>query len=114
MLVTTPIWVGILMKVPSDSSASTTIHGPAPRRALEPQSLMMPPVMTVGSRPASTKMCEMSEVVVVLPCVPVTEIEEWSRISSASISARRMMGSPLARAASSSGLPGFTAVEMTT
>ena len=26
MLVTTPIWVGILMKVPSDSSASTIIH----------------------------------------------------------------------------------------
>ena len=73
MLVTTPIWVGILMKVPSDSSASTIIHGPSPRRALEPHSLMMPPVMTVGSRPPTAKVWAMSEVVVVLPCVPVTE-----------------------------------------
>ena len=55
MLVTTPIWVGILMKVPSDSSASTIIHGPSPRRALEPHSLMMPPVMTVGSSPPAVE-----------------------------------------------------------
>ena len=61
------------MKVPSDSSASTIIHWPSPSRAFEPHSLMMPPVMTVGSRPAALKMWAMSEVVVVLPCVPVTE-----------------------------------------
>ena len=73
MLVTTPIWVGILMKVPSDSSASTIIHGPSPRRALEPQSLMMPPVMTVGSRPLALNTWAISDVVVVLPCVPVTD-----------------------------------------
>ena len=65
--------MGILMNVPSDSSASTIIHLPSPRRAFEPQSLMMPPVMTVGSRPATLKMWAISEVVVVLPCVPVTE-----------------------------------------
>ena len=73
MLVTTPIWVGILMKVPSDSSASTIIQGPSPSRALEPHSLMMPPVITVGSRPAALKTWAISEVVVVLPCVPVTD-----------------------------------------
>ncbi len=73
MLVTTPIWVGILTKVPSDSSASTIIHLPLPSRAFDPQSLMMPPVITVGSSPAAVKMWAMSEVVVVLPCVPVTE-----------------------------------------
>ena len=73
MLVTTPIWLGILMKVPSDSSASTIIHWPLPRRAFDPQSLMMPPVITVGSSPAGLKMCAMSDVVVVLPCVPVTD-----------------------------------------
>ena len=37
---------------------------------------MIPPVITVGSWPASVKMCESSEVVVVLPCVPVTEMVE--------------------------------------
>ena len=73
MLVITPVWVGILTKVPSDSSASTIIHGPSPRRALEPHSLMMPPVMTVGSSPAALKMWAMRDVVVVLPCVPVTD-----------------------------------------
>ena len=73
MLVTTPIWVGILMKVPSDSSASTIIQSPLPSRAFDPHSLMMPPVITVGSRPATLKTWAISEVVVVLPCVPVTE-----------------------------------------
>ena len=76
MLVTTPISVGILVKVPSDSSASTTIHLPAPSRAFEPQALMMPPVITVGSRPAAVNRCAISDVVVVLPWVPVTEIVE--------------------------------------
>ena len=37
---------------------------------------MIPPVMTVGSLPAFSKMVETSEVVVVLPCVPVTETVE--------------------------------------
>ena len=73
MLVTTPICEGIFVNVPSDSSASTIIHLPSPSRAFEPQSLMMPPVMTVGSRPATLKMWAISEVVVVLPCVPVTD-----------------------------------------
>ncbi len=76
MLVTMPIWLGILTNVPSDSSASTIIHGPSPWRAFEPHSLMIPPVMTVGSRPATLKTCASSEVVVVLPWVPVTEMVE--------------------------------------
>ena len=57
---------------------------------------------------------EGAHAVVVLPWVPATATFDFSRISSASISARRMTGRPLARAASSSGLPGFTAVEITT
>jgi hypothetical protein len=64
------------VNVPSLSSASTIIHLPCPSRAVEPQELMIPPVMTVGSSPASVKICESYEVVVVLPCVPVTEIVE--------------------------------------
>jgi hypothetical protein len=39
---------------------------------------------------------------------------ERSRISSASISARRTTGRPRARASSSSGLPGLIALEITT
>ncbi len=114
MLVTMPIWVGSRAKVPSDSSASTIIHSPLPSLALVPHSFMMPPEMTVGSAPLAVNMCAISDVVVVLPWVPVTETVEYSRINSARISARRMMGRPLMRAASSSGLPALTALEMTT
>ena len=52
-------------------------------------------------------------VVVVLPCVPAMAMLDFSRISSASISARRTMGRPRRRASSSSGLPFLIAVEMT-
>ena len=55
----------------------------------------------------------MSDVVVVLPWVPVMETVLQGRISSASISARRMIGMPRSLAASNSGLPAFTALEMT-
>ena len=37
---------------------------------------MMPPEITVGSTPAAAKMWAMSEVVVVLPWVPVTDTVE--------------------------------------
>ena len=37
---------------------------------------MMPPEITVGSYSLSVKTWAMSEVVVVLPCVPVTETVE--------------------------------------
>ena len=50
----------------------------------------------------------------VLPCVPATATFDFSRISSASISARRTTGRFRARAASSSGLPGLIADEITT
>ena len=50
----------------------------------------------------------------VLPCVPATATFDFSRISSASISARRTTGRFFARAASSSGLPGLIAEEITT
>ncbi len=53
-------------------------------------------------------------VVVVLPCVPPTAIDHFSRISSASISARRTTGISCARAAATSGLSRLTADETTT
>ncbi len=113
MFVTTPICVGNLAKVPSLSSASTTIQSDRPRRAFEPQSTSTPPLITVGSMPQAVSTWAVSEVVVVLPWVPVTAIVEQSRMISASISARWMMVSPRARAASSSGLPALTALEIT-
>ena len=114
MLVITAIVAGSLTIVPSDSSASATIQSPLPWRALEPQALMMPPLTTVGSRPAVSSTCAISDVVVVLPCVPPTAIDHFRRISSPSISARRTTGISSLRAATTSGLSGFTAEEITT
>ena len=55
-----------------------------------------------------------AEVVVVLPWVPPIATQRLSRISSASISARRTTGRRLARAAVSSGLSRLIAVDTTT
>ena len=74
----------------------------------------MPPFTTVGSMPPASSSAATIEVVVVLPCVPATATFDFSRISSASISARRTTGRFCARAASSSGLPGLIAEEITT
>ena len=54
------------------------------------------------------------EVVVVLPWVPATAMQDFSRISSASISARRTMGTRRSIASSTSGLPRLIAVDVTT
>ncbi len=75
---------------------------------------MMPPLITVGSSPAPSSSAPTSEVVVVLPWVPATAIDHFSRISSASISARRTTGMNWARAAAISGLVGLTAEDITT
>ena len=72
---------------------------------------MIPPFTTVGSRPPASSSDAIIEVVVVLPWVPPTATENWRRISSASISARRTSGRDAARAATISGLSAFTAVE---
>ena len=60
---------------------------------------MMPPLITVGSRCAASSTAATRLVVVVLPCVPPTATDHFSRISSASISARRTTGIRRARAA---------------
>ena len=59
-------------------------------------------------------MAAISEVVVVLPCVPATAMPYFRRISSASISARGMTGILSARACTTSGFEYFTADEITT
>jgi len=68
----------------------------------------------VGSTPASASTLVTSEVVVVLPWVPAMAMPCFSRISSASITARGTTGMRWARAAITSGLSPFTAVEVTT
>ena len=75
---------------------------------------MIPPLTTVGSSPPASRRAAIIEVVVVLPWVPPTATEDCSRISSASISARRTMGMRRARAAATSALSGRMAVETTT
>ncbi len=67
--------------------------------------LMIPPLITVGSTPPASSSAAIIEVVVVLPCVPATATVDFSRISSASISARRMTGTRRSSARSTSGLP---------
>ena len=74
---------------------------------------MMPPLITVGSKLPASSIAATIEVVVVLPCVPAMATQLFSRISSASISARRTTGRRLARAATSSGLSGLIAEETT-
>ena len=76
------------------SSASATMYSPRPSRALLPKALSRPPITAVGSSPARSSTSAIIDVVVVLPCEPATAIENRSRISSASISARGITGMP--------------------
>ena len=75
---------------------------------------MMPPLITVGSKWPASSTAATIEVVVVLPWVPATDTHHFSRISSASISARRTTGTSRSRAAATSGLSTPTADEITT
>ena len=54
-------------KLPSLSSASTTIHSPLPNLALLSKEEMIPPLIIVGSIPFSSIIFAISEVVVVFP-----------------------------------------------
>lgn len=56
----------------------------------------------------------MSDVVVVLPCVPATAIPYFMRINSANISALGMTGIWRSRAIDTSALSGLTADDVTT
>ena len=78
-----------------------------------PSARSLPPITTVGSSPASRRTAAISEVVVVLPCVPATAMPYFMRISSASISARGITGIFSSRARTTSGFENVTADEMT-
>ncbi len=96
---------------PSLSSASATSMSPAPSRAFEPSAAMRPPTTTVGSKPAARSTVATSDVVVVLPCEPAIATPYFTRISSASISARGMTGVPSSRASTISGFSWLIALE---
>ena len=70
------------------SSASATRYCVVPSLAFEPSASTRPPTTTVGSKPPAASTAATIEVVVVLPCMPAIAIPYFSRISSASISAR--------------------------
>ena len=74
---------------------------------------MMPPLITVGSKLPASSSAATSDVVVVLPWVPAMATQLFSRISSASISARRTTGRRFSRAATSSGLSRLIADDTT-
>ena len=99
---------------PSDSSASATSTSPCPSRAFDPKARALPPMIAVGSSPASASTVAIMVVVVVLPWLPATATPSLTRMSSPSISARGMTGMPRARAAATSGLSCRTALETTT
>ena len=71
----------------------------------------LPPITTVGSRPALCARWATMAVTVVFPWEPATATEDFRRMSSASISARGMTGIPALFAASTSGFWGDTALE---
>ena len=84
-----------------------------PRRAFVPRIRTRPPTTIVGSKPASVRIIPVSDVVVVLPCVPAMATPCFRRMISASISARRMTGIPRARASATSRFDSSTAEETT-
>ena len=114
MLVTTAMVGEYFRKDPSLSSASATMKSPRPSTALVLRLLSLPPTTTVGSRPPLSSTEATREVVVVLPWAPDTATENLRRMSSASISALGITGTPAFLAAATSGLSGFTAEEITT
>ena len=71
-------------------------------------------MIIVGSAPAARRASATIEVVVVLPCEPLTVTVRLSRASSASISARGMIAMRRRRAKTTSGLSGPTAELVTT
>ena len=114
MFVTTAI-VGLRRRnEPSDSSASATISSPLPSRACERSEPTRPPTTIVGSSPPSSRTAAIIEVVVVFPCEPATAMPYFIRISSASISARGMIGIPRRRASRTSTFSPEIAEDVTT
>src|SRR6185437_15021098 len=113
-LVTTPNTCDSFKNDRSLSSASATRYCEFPSRAFDPSESTRPPTTTVGSSPPPASTAAIIEVVVVLPCIPATAMPYFSRINSASISARWMTGIFRARASTTSGLSLLTAELVTT
>ena len=88
----TPIVEGNKVNDPSDSSASATINLPSPNFAFAPRLFIIPPLITVGSIPAFSRIHAINDVVVVFPCEPATVIDDLSLITSASIIALEKVG----------------------
>ena len=114
MLVTTPILGRKPKNIWSYSSASTTKCLPVPERPLLSILASVPPIITVGSSSASSKIWATIPVVVVLPCVPVMAMPVLLVIKLPSKSPRLSRGTPKRRASCISGLSSEMADERTT
>ena len=85
-----------------------------PSLPLPPMAGSLPPTTAEGSMPHSISIWVSSAVVVVLPWVPQTQMQLSNQlVTSPSRSARSMVGTPLARAAISSGLSSMMAAVWT-
>src|SRR5215471_7690397 len=98
---------------PSLSSASATKSGPPPSAAPDPVAARMPPMTYPGSAPVSRSTVVIIDVVVVLPCVPVTAMTRRPNISEASAPARCSTRMPRRLASASSGFPARIALDTT-
>ena len=105
---------GKRVKVPSLSSASTTIQSLLPNLAFVPYASITPPLTTVGSNPPPSNSALTKEVDVVFPCEPPIAIDFLNLISSANISALLTIGIFFKLAANNSTLSSFIAEDITT
>ena len=114
MLVTTDKIGDSFKNERSLSSASATRYCDFPRRAFEPIASTRPPTTTVGSSPPAASTAATIDVVVVLPCIPAIAMPYFSRINSASISARWITGMCSSCARATSGFSAEIAELVTT
>ena len=77
---------GTLIKLPSDSSDSSTHHSLLPNLAELLIEFIIPPFIIVGSNLAFEKTFAINEVVVVFPCEPATTIFFYNEVMCASMS----------------------------
>ena len=102
-------------KVSTYSQASQMMVSLPPTRQLLLMSGSLPPIMALGSAPASIKIWVSMDVVVVLPWVPETATSRgYLAVSIPSITERSRVGTPFSLAAASSGLSALHAAVYTT
>src|SRR5690242_21510787 len=99
---------------PSLSSPSAMKRSPSPADALRPEALRVDPMAYDGSASHPISAVASIEVVVVLPCVPVTTTAVRPSITDCTAADLGHKRRPRSIALTTSGLSSFTAVDTTT